>query len=72
MGKDKYRLVIRDKAMCNPNHHIWNNRGVYCCNFTFVDGVKSYRIRTSLKTNNLEEARKRRDSLMAKFIKENN
>ncbi|NNE94042.1 MAG: hypothetical protein HKN23_20530 [Verrucomicrobiales bacterium] len=49
----------------NPNHHLWNNRGTWWCHFTLhYPDYTSERIRVSLKTNDVEEARSRRDELL--------
>jgi hypothetical protein len=58
-------LAVRvDEA--NPNHHLWNNRGTWWCHFTLhKPDYTAERIRVSLKTRNLEVARKRRDEVLA-------
>ncbi len=49
----------------NPNHHLWNNRGTWWCHFTLHrSDYTAERIRVSLKTHSLEEARNRRDELL--------
>ena len=50
----------------NPNHHLWNNRGTWWCHFTLhKPDYTAERIRVSLKTRDLDEARARRDQLLA-------
>lgn len=50
----------------NPNHHLWNNRGTWWCHFTLHrPDYTAERIRVSLKTRSLDEARVRRDELLA-------
>ena len=50
----------------NPNHHLWNNRGTWWCHFTLHKAdYTAERVRVSLKTHNLEVARKRRDKVLA-------
>ena len=50
----------------NPNHHLWNNRGTWWCHFTLHrPDYTAERIRVSLKTRDLDEARGRRDELLA-------
>ncbi len=46
----------------NPNHHLWNNNGVWWLHYTLhrPDYTKQ-RVRCSLKTNDLVVARQRRD-----------
>jgi hypothetical protein len=53
-------------APANENHHIWNNNGTYWCHFTVhpPDFTKR-RVRMSLHTADIEEARRRRDALLA-------
>ena len=49
----------------NPNHHIWNNNGTYFFHLTLVwNGEKKVRLRRSLRTKDLQEARRRRDRLI--------
>jgi hypothetical protein len=52
----------------NPNHHLWNNNGSWWCHYTlhYPDYTKQ-RVRRSLGTNDLEEARTRRDSILARL-----
>jgi len=45
----------------NINHHIMLNRGTWWCNVTVRTEVTSERIRFSLKTKDVDKARKRRD-----------
>ena len=63
-GIDVGHLSVRvdDK---NPDHHLWNNRGTWWCHFTLhMTNHTSERVRVSLKTRELEEARDRRDQLL--------
>ncbi len=49
----------------NPDHHLWNNRGTWWCHFTLHHtNHTSERVRVSLRTRDLEEARDRRDQLL--------
>lgn len=49
----------------NEDHHLWNNRGTWWCHFTLHrPDYTSERIRVSLKTKDLSEARIRRDELL--------
>ena len=54
-------LAIRVNS-ANPDHHLWNNNGTWWCHFTVheSDHTKE-RVRISLKTADLKEARRRRD-----------
>ena len=61
---DSSKLSIRVTAG-NPNHHLWNNNGTWYYHFTVhLPNYTKERIRGSLKTNNLSEARRRRDTLL--------
>lgn len=52
----------------NPDHHLWNNRGTWWCHFTLhLPDYTSERVRVSLKTADVVEARRRRDELLAAF-----
>jgi RNA polymerase sigma factor (sigma-70 family) len=55
------RLKMRSVEK-NENHHLWNNNGVWCCNLVIkTETGDSKRIRVSLQTKNVEEARTLRD-----------
>ncbi len=50
----------------NPDHHLWNNNGTWWCYFTLrsaTGGSKRHRI--SLKTRDIESARRKRDRFLA-------
>jgi hypothetical protein len=49
----------------NPDHHLWNNHGTWWIHYTVhqPDYTKR-RVRVSLETRNLREARHRRDTLL--------
>lgn len=50
----------------NPNHHLWNNRGTWWCHFTVHRAdYTAERIRVSLRTRDVEQARARRDELLS-------
>jgi hypothetical protein len=49
----------------NPNHHLWNNRGVWWCHFTLhLPNATAQRMRFSLKTTDIDKARERRDRIL--------
>ena len=49
----------------NPNHHLWNNNGTWYIAYTALTSpVTAERIRTSLRTRDLERAREKRDRLL--------
>ena len=49
----------------NPNHHLWNNNGVWFVHYTVhPDALTARRVRRSLGTRDLGVARQRRDQLL--------
>ena len=53
----------------NLNHHLWNNNGTWWIHYTiYPTPVTVERIRNSLKTKNLPEARNRRDKILDKLL----
>ena len=53
----------------NLNHHLWNNNGTWWIHYTiYPTPVTAVRIRQSLKTRILSEARKRRDDVFRKLL----
>lgn len=59
--KTKIALRINDD---NLNHHLWNNRGVWWCHVTVhKPDATAERLRFSLKTRNIEKARRLRDRI---------
>ena len=60
-------LSIRTNS-ANRDHHIWNNNGTFWCHFTVhLPDFTKERVRVSLETSEISEARQRRDSLLALF-----
>ena len=59
-------LAVR-VSVTNPNHHLWNNHGTWWCHFTVhrPDFTKE-RIRLSLETRDLLEARRVRDRILSR------
>ena len=52
----------------NLNHHLWNNNGTWWIHYTiYPTPVTAERIRHSLKTKNLIEARNLRDQILESF-----
>jgi hypothetical protein len=46
----------------NPEHHLWNNHGTWFIHYTLHrPGYTKQRVRTSLRTGDLQLARQRRD-----------
>ena len=49
----------------NPNHHLWNNNGTWFIHYVIhPTPFTKERVRRSLRTKNLEEARALRDELL--------
>lgn len=59
------RLVTR-RTDTNPNHHLWNNNGTWWIRFTLrsTEG-QTMRHAYSLKTPDLDAARRKRDGILA-------
>src|SRR5689334_11027730 len=52
----------------NPNHHLWRNGRLWWLAVTLLhDGWRQERIRQSLGTADVLEARRRRDLVLARF-----
>jgi hypothetical protein len=50
----------------NPDHHLWNNNGTWFVHYTIhPTPFTKQRIRVSLGTNSLIQARSRRDQLFS-------
>jgi hypothetical protein len=61
--KRKPKLALRVNEE-NPNHHLWNNRGVWWCHLTVhKPDATAERLRFSLKTRDVDQARERRDRI---------
>ena len=55
----------------NPNHHLWKNGRLWWIAFTLIhDGWRQERVRQSLGTDNLQEAQRRRDSILSLFLRQ--
>jgi hypothetical protein len=55
----------------DPDHHLWKNGRLYWVAFTVhLPGWRKERVRRSLGTTDLEEARRRRDALFATLTQE--
>jgi hypothetical protein len=49
----------------NPNHHLWNNHGVWWIHYTiYPTPWTQKRVRRNLKTRAVEEARRLRDAVL--------
>jgi hypothetical protein len=59
-----HSLAIRFSP-ANPDHHLWNNNGTWFVHYTIhPTPLTKQRIRASLGTKDLAEARSRRDGLL--------
>ena len=57
----------------NLNHHLWNNNGTWWIHYTiYPTPVTAERIRRSLKTRNLTEARHLRDQILENILSQSN
>lgn len=55
----------------HPDHHLWRNGRLYWVAFTVhLPGWRKERVRRSLGTADVEEARRRRDVLFARLASE--
>ena len=63
---DRTALSIRSKG--GANHHIWNNNGTWWVHYTIhLPDYTARRVRQSLRTRDVAEARRRRDELLSRF-----
>ena len=65
-SKPAVHLVSKGRDS-RPNHHLTNNNGTWWCQLTVHQGPFSKRLRFSLETRDLEQARRRRDRLFAQL-----
>lgn len=69
-------LAVRSSASLENNsqvlnHHLWNNRGTWWCHFTLHrPDYTAERVRVSLRTRDVVEARRRRDLLLSVLSRE--
>jgi len=64
MTEDKSVVLAIRTDEENPNHHLWNNNGTWFVHYTvYPTPVTKQRVRRSLKTKCIDEARAKRDSL---------
>lgn len=69
MARKKTTLALRVNGD-NPNHHLWNNRGVWWCHLTVhKSDATAERLRFSLKTRDVDQARHRRDKIFDDIAK---
>jgi len=52
----------------NPNHHLWLNNGTWFIHYTvYPTPITAERIRHSLRTRSVEEARRIRDDIFSRL-----
>jgi hypothetical protein len=57
----------------NPDHHLWNNHGTWWCHYTVhLPNYTKHRVRLSLQTSDVREARRLRDRLLRRKTMEEN
>jgi hypothetical protein len=57
----------------DPNHHLWRNGRLWWLAFTVhLPGWQKERVRLSLGTDDLAEARRRRDEILKRYPQERN
>lgn len=50
----------------NPNHHLWNNHGTWFIHYVVhPTPITKERVRRSLRTNDLDHARRLRDQILS-------
>ena len=65
----KAQISIRTLGTNNENHHLWNNNGIWNLNYTVYPTPKTKkRIRISLGTSSVDEARLIRDRFFAECL----
>jgi hypothetical protein len=51
----------------NPNHHLWNNNGTWFIHYVvYPTPITKERVRRSLRTKSVDEARALRDALLTR------
>ena len=62
------QLAPSRASQTNPNHHLWKNGRLWWLAVTLLhDGWRQERVRQSLGTDDVVEARRRRDLVLARF-----
>ena len=58
------------QPLINPDHHLWRNGRYWWIAFTLLyHGWRQERVRRSLKTADVREARRRRDAILEHFAR---
>jgi hypothetical protein len=65
MPRTVFEAVTPDPGALDPNHHLWRNGRLWWVAFTVhLPGWRKDRVRVSLGTADVAEARRRRDALL--------
>ena len=64
------RISFRRPDADNDRHHLYNNNGTYYAHFTVHFEHRKRRVRVSLQTPRIDEAKARRDELLARVRQE--
>lgn len=66
------KAILAECRQANPNHHLWNNNGTWWfhCTVHRPDYTKE-RVRSSLATTDLTEAKRRRDRMLSELAARN-
>jgi len=63
-------IISRRQKTDGPNHHLWNNHGTWWCHYTVhLPDYTKRRVRLSLGTPSVEQARKLRDQILRRALK---
>ena len=64
------QLAPSRASVTNPNHHLWKNGRLWWLAVTLLhDGWRQERVRQSLGTDDILEARRRRDLMLGRFAR---
>ncbi len=65
-------VLVRGLASGDPDHHLWRNGRLWWIAFTVhLPGWRKDRVRRSLGTDDLQEARRRRDQVLREYPRAN-
>jgi hypothetical protein len=68
MPRTIHDRVHSDPGISDPNHHLWRNGRLWWVAFTVhLPGWRKDRVRVSLGTDDVAEARRRRDALLVGY-----
>lgn len=62
------KAVFPTQSSAHPDHHLWRNGRLWWVAFTVhLPGWQKERVRLSLGTDDIEEARRRRDQVLSEY-----